>query len=301
MHRPFGPRIAALAAAAGLAAPGLALALDNDPALRGFGTYIPAEKRVEVDQAAFRGYVRELGMAMAPKLMAPAETLGLNGFAVSLAEYSATNIDESKDYWKRGTEQTLAETLAAEQSADQAIAPSPPGVLHTLDFRARKGLPYSLEMGASVTYLLQSELLAFGGELKWALNESVDAFPVDVAAGFSVNRCFGSTELDLTTMGLNLVLGHKFGVGGVVNLAPYMAYNPTWIFARSGVLDTTPGIDEEFDAKDAGSTFVLGKEDVTLHRFAFGARINAAALSVTPEIVLTQGLQSYNVAVGLEF
>lgn len=304
MHASSGLRTAAFVLATGVAsvvAPSAALALDNDPALRGFGTYNAAEKRVEIDRSAYHTFVRELGMAMSPHLLAPAETLGLNGFAVNLAEYSATNIDESSRAWKRGTEQTLAETIANEQAPTQNSGAQPPGYLHTLDFRVRKGLPYSFELGTSITYLLQSELLAFGGELKWALNEAVDVVPVDFAFSVAVNRCFGSTDLDLTTLGLNFVLGHKFGIGGVVNLAPYMAYNPTFVFARSGVLDVTPGIDEEVNANDAGSTFVLPKEDVTLQRFVFGARLTASVLSITPEIALTKGLQSYNVALGLDF
>jgi hypothetical protein len=176
-------------------------------------------------------------------------------------------------------------------------------VLHTVDFRVRKGLPYSFEIGTSLTYLVDSEFFAFGGELKWALNEAVDAFPIDVAVQTGVNRCFGSTELDLTTVGLNVILSRGFGAGGVANIAPYMAYNPVFVFARSGVLDATPGIDEAVDARDAGSAFVLGKEDATLHRAVFGARFVASVLSITPEVALAlgEGLQNYNIQLGLDF
>lgn len=283
-----------------LLAPGAALALDNDPALRGFAD-CDGNGVCKGNQSLFRNYVREMGMAMAPKLLAPAETLGINGFALSLGEYSVTNIREDKEYWARGTEQTLAETTAHEQAPDINGEAAPPGVLHTVDFRVRKGLPYSFELGGSFTYLLDSEFFAFGGELKWALNEAVDQLPIDFAVQAAVNRCFGSTELDLTTVGMNLILSRGFGAGGVVNIAPYMAYNPVFVFARSGVLDATPGFDEAKNAQDVGSAFVLEKEDVTLHRFVLGARFVTAALSITPEIVLTQGLQNYNVQLGLDF
>lgn len=297
MSRP----VAAALAAGCLFVPAAARALDNDPALRGFGTYDAQNHTVETDQAGFRRYVRELGMAMAPKLLAPAETLGLNGFAFSLGQYSATNIDESSEHWKKGTEQTLAETTAHESAPELNGEAQAPGMLHTLDFRVRKGLPYSLEIGSAITWLVNSELFAWGAELKWALNESVEAFPIDVAVQAAVNRCFGSTELDLTTVGLNFILGKGFGAGGVVHLAPYMAYNPVFVFAESNVLDTTPGTNEELDARDRGSSFVLASEDVTLHRFALGTRFAASVLSITPEVVLTKGIQSYNVQLGLEF
>jgi hypothetical protein len=224
-----------------LLAPTAAFALDNDPALRGFAD-CDGNGVCKGNQSLFRNYVREMGMAMAPKLLAPAETLGINGFALSLGEYSVTNIREDKEYWSRGTEQTLAETTAHEQSPDLNGEAAPPGVLHTVDFRVRKGLPYSLEIGGSFTYLLDSEFFAFGGELKWALNEAVEQLPIDFAVQAAVNRCFGSTELDLTTVGMNLILSRGFGAGGVVNIAPYMAYNPVFVFARSGVLDATPGL-----------------------------------------------------------
>jgi hypothetical protein len=287
---------------AGLLAPASALALDNDPALRGFST-CNGDGICRGRQDLFRAYAKEMGMAMAPKLLAPAETLGLNGFSLSLGQYSVTNIHEDEEHWQRGTEQTLAETIAHEQEPTTFGEAAAPGVLHTIDFRARKGLPYSFEVGTSLTYLVNSEFFAFGGELKWALNEAVDAFPIDIAVQTGVNRCFGSTELDLTTVGMNVILSRGFGAGGVVNIAPYMAYNPVFVFARSGVLDATPGIDEAVDARDAGSAFVLEKEDATLHRAVFGARFVASVLSITPEIALAlgEGLQNYNIQLGLDF
>jgi hypothetical protein len=219
--------------------PASALALDNDPALRGFAL-CDGDGICRGRQDLFRAYAKEMGMA--------------------IGQYSVTNIHEDEEHWRRGTEQTLAETIAHEQASDTYGEAAPPGVLHTVDFRVRKGLPYSFEIGTSLTYLVDSEFFAFGGELKWALNEAVDAFPIDVAVQTGVNRCFGSTELDLTTVGLNVILSRGFGAGGVANIAPYMAYNPVFVFARSGVLDATPGIDEAVDARDAGSAFVLGIE-----------------------------------------
>jgi len=293
--------VAAALTLGGLLAPAGASALDNDPALRGFGTYDAAAHAVITDQAGFRGLVRELGMAMAPKLLAPAETLGLNGFAFSLGQYSMTNIDESADYWKKGTEQTLAETTAYQAAPQLNGEAQPPSMLHTLDFRLRKGLPYSLEVGSSLTWLVNSELFAWGAELKWALNESVEAFPIDFAVQAAVNRCFGSTELDLTTVGLNFILGKGFGAGGVIHLAPYMAYNPVFLSAESSVLDATPGTSEELDARDRGSSFVLASEDLVMHRFVLGTRFAASVVSITPEVVLAKGIQSYNFQLGLEF
>ncbi len=281
-----------------------ALALDNDPHLDrlcvrepvdvdGDGaTDRPCGNAPAPDQQAFSDVVREYGMAFAPRLLAPAETLGVNGFNFGF-HVGLTNINDAEEYWARTIE-------------DEA----PPPVLTTLHLDARKGLPYSLEVGASMSWLAQSELFGLGGSIKWAPNEGVDAFPVDFAARFTAVRVVGSSQLDLTTLGLDLVLSRGFGVGGVANIAPYMAYSPAFIFARSGVLDSTPGCgpSSEPDADgicrqggDPERSFVFEKEELVLHRFVVGTRLVIGAVNFTPEIALTKGLQSYNFNLGLDF
>lgn len=261
-----------------LAAPGGAYALDNDPTI----TRLLVDDQGAIDpdlgQSRFGKLARELGMAMAPKLMAPAETLGLDGFQVGF-ELSTTNISEDKDFWQQGIE-------------DQ----SPPGALVTSQFHVRKGLPFSFEIGGVATYLVESELWAFGGEVKWSPNEAVEAFPVDIAFRGAVNRVMGSPEMDMTVAAFDVILSRGFGVAGVANVAPYMAYEPVFVYARSKVLDTTPA-----DPTDSDSSYVLEEEDPLLHRFVLGSRFVFSVISLTPEVVLTRGLQTYNVNLGLDF
>ncbi|MFZ4734662.1 MAG: hypothetical protein ACOYM9_01890 [Bradymonadia bacterium] len=296
---------ARLALSLTLLAPAGALALDNDPALRGFGRFTRgvggSPGTLVVDQAGFDSYVRELGMAMAPTLLGPAETLGLNGFMFSIVEYSATNVDEGADYWTRATEGTLQASEAFEADPEGAAEPEPPSFLHTFHVRMRKGLPYSFEVGASVSYLLDSELWAFGGELKWSPNESVPELPVDFGLRVAANRTLGSVDLDLTTLTTDLVLSRGAGLGGVVNLTPYMAYSPLFIYARSNVVDATPGFDESTDVNDVNSAFVLDRADPVVHRFVLGARLVGSVVSFTPEVALAKGVQTYNLSFGLEF
>lgn len=259
------------------ASPAAASALDNDPVLSRYFT-LDANGKPIPDEASFGELARELGMAMAPKLLAPAETMGLNGFQVGL-ELSTTNIDEAAGYWQRGIEDE-----------------SPPGALLTSQFHLRKGLPFSFEVGGAVTYLVNSELWAVGGEVKWAPNEAIEAFPVDVAVHAALNRVLGSTELDMTVLGFDFVLSRGFGAAGVANVAPYMAYNPVFVFARSRVLDVTPA-----NPDDPEQSIVLAEQNPVLHRFVIGTRFVFSVVSFTPEIVLTKGLQTYNFNLGANF
>ncbi|MCA9541518.1 MAG: hypothetical protein KC620_21620 [Myxococcales bacterium] len=289
---------ATLVAVVGSATP--ALALDNDPDLHrlcvGFNPeFDPRSERAcgnapKPDQSAFRDLSREYGMALAPSLLSPAETLGINGFQFN-AQISITTINADKAYWSRGVE---------DQDAPAAL------VATRLD--ARKGLPYSFEIGMSGTYLMESELWMLGGMVKFSPNEAVDALPVDLAVRGTFGRLVGSPQLELTTAGLDLVVSRGFGVGGVVNIAPYMAYSPVFLFARSGVIDVTPAVNdgaprpsEVSQASIENSFIVFDEEQQTIHRFVIGARFVLGAFNFTPEVALTQGLQSYNINIGLDF
>lgn len=275
---------AAAALVAGLGFSADAWALDNDPALHRLcvinepGSDAPCGKTPLPDQKAFEDLSKEYGLLFAPALLAPAETMGVNGFQLNFqVGVNAVNADE--DYWQRGVDDE-----------------DPDGVLTTLRFDVRKGLPYSFEIGVNGTYLLESELWSFGGALKWALNEAVDAFPVDIAVRGSVARMVGSPQLDLTTAGFDLIIGKSFGAGGVANIAPYIAYSPAWVIARSGVIDATPG-----DADDPEASFVFGSKTQVIHRFVFGTRFVLGAFNFTPEAAVAQGLFTFNANVGVDF
>ncbi len=261
-----------------------AFALDNDPVLgrlctgSGSTDAVPCGDAPVPDQSAFRSLVREYGMAFAPRLLGPAETAGVNGFQFDFA-YSITNINQDEDYWQKAVKDE-----------------SPEPLLHTLHLGLTKGLPYSVDIGATATWLVDSELFAFGGMVKVSPNEAIDAFPVDLAVRAALNRMVGSSDLDLTTVGLDFIISRSFGAGGVANVAPYMAYEPVWAFGRSGVLDSTPG-----RADDPARSFVFAEETEVLHRFVLGSRFVLGAANFTPEIVLTKGLQSYTFKLGLDF
>jgi len=272
-------------------APSSALALDWDPALGRLclpydaASASPCGDTPRADQRAFAGLLEDYGMALAPRLMAPAETLGINGFAFGF-QLGLTNVDDDQAHWQTATRK------------NQGTSPSgdTPGTLQTLLLDVRKGLPFSAELGANLGWLVNSELFAFSGSLKWALNEAVAQFPVDGAVRASVGRVVGSTELHMTFFGLDVIASHGFGVANSLNIAPYMAYSPLFVFGSSGVIDSSPGT----SVTPAG-TFVMADEDVVIHRFVIGSRFIFGALNFTPEVAIAQGIQSFNFNTGLEF
>jgi hypothetical protein len=264
---------------------GAAWALDNDPQLNLLCTIqdssneaTPCGATPTGDSALFKGLSRDYGLVLAPTLLAPAETMGINGFQFDF-QVNVTQIDNTQLYWPLGIEDGQA-----------------PPALVTTRLGVRKGLPYSLEVGMNATYLMESELWGLGGMVKWAINESVDDFPVDVAVRGSINRVVGSTQLDLTVAGMDVVVGHDFGLGGVLNLSPYFAYSPVWIVTRSGVIDATPG-----KIDDPESSFVFGEERQQVNRYALGFRFILGTFNFTIESVLAGDLVSYNSNIGVSF
>ncbi len=264
---------------------GAAWALDNDPQLNLLCTIqdssneaTPCGSTPTGDLALFKGLSRDYGLVLAPTLLAPAETMGINGFQFDF-QVNVTQIDNTQIYWPLGIEDGQA-----------------PPALVTTRLGVRKGLPYSLEVGMNATYLMESELWGLGGMVKWAINESVNDFPIDVAVRGSINRVVGSTQLDLTVVGMDVVVGHDFGLGGVLNLSPYFAYSPVWIITRSGVIDATPGKND-----DPESSFVFGEERQLVNRYALGFRFILGTFNFTIESVLAGDLVSYNSNIGVSF
>ena len=207
--------------------------LGNDP----YNTLFGANRDSPLaNQNFFRSLAAELGLAFAPKFLAPAETLGHNGFDIGI-EWSLTGINNSEPYWNGpcDTGSTCAVSSYIEDDRQ------PKSVLTTGQVHIRKGLPFSFELGGTASYLLYTEMAAVGIELKWALNEGFYYIP-DIAIRGSGTRVFGSKGIDLTLGGFDISISKAFGLGDTVSLTPYAGYNFLYIRAASYVLDATPGV-----------------------------------------------------------
>ena len=259
-------------------------AFDHDPALQrlcdrsGNVPESPCGLNPQPDNAAFSGITREYALALAPTLLAPAETMGINGFQFDL-QFSVTSINAAKDYWQLGIEDE-----------------TPPDVFVVSRIGVRKGLPGSFEIGMSTSYLIESELWMVGTMLKWGLHEGMASVPVDLAVRATYSKMVGSPQLDISMVGMDVVLSKSFGVAGVVNISPYVAYSPVWSTAGSQVLDATPG------AIDSPTgDFVFAEETQLVNRFTVGSRFIMGLLNLTGEAAITPEQQTYSANVGIDF
>ena len=272
--------------------------------------------RVIPDTASFGSFARELGIALAPRMLEPAESPGQAGFSFGVAT-SVTDIKNEEEYW------------ATAVPIDGQV---PPDVLTTLHMHLRKGLPFSFEMGGTITYLIGSEMFALGADAKWTLNEGFVFLP-DIAARASVTRLVGSRDLDLITGGGDVTISHPFVIGGMVVLTPYAGWNRLIVNASSHVLDATPGLDgfppphcntrpgdasrgadpssnyteecvravESVETTDLKANFVLAQQRKDLNRFFGGMRFKFTVVTLTAEASFGDGVNSYTGKLELDF
>ncbi|MFT4705104.1 MAG: hypothetical protein ACI81R_002812 [Bradymonadia bacterium] len=275
-----------------LIVPAFAEAGGNDITLQRFGSCSTTDSgacpEVEIDERGFRRLGRDLGLVLSPKLRATAETLGPAGFSFQI-DQSFSTVNANEDYWERAN-----------------IDEDPQGTLLTTQLHLRKGLPMSLEIGTMVTFLWQSDLIAIGGEFKWALHEDT-LWPVPdfMIRGFG-NTVVGHPQLLLSTVGFDAVLGVPIGVGNVVNITPYAGYTFTVIFAGSQIIDSTPGdLLPPVVSNDPGSAsqpeFSFEVEGDVQHQGLLGLRVQAGIINTHFEVNVAGDVQTYGLTLGADF
>lgn len=177
------------------------------------------------DQAAFRELASEYGYAIAPPLLAPAETLGYAGFYLALEGFLTVinSSDDSNNVWVRGTE-------------DQ----NPDDVLFVSSIHARKGLPFSFELGTSLSYVASTEQVLLGADVRWTLlegyREGWQGYFPDIAFRASVNRLMGEDELDMTVIGSDVSLSRPWAISGMMTITPYVGYQWLRIIADNSLV-----------------------------------------------------------------
>ncbi len=169
--------------------------------------------------ANFRVFTRELGAALTSVNLMPPSTLGYNGFTIN-SELSILNLHANQFIFP--TEGALSGPL---------LVPS----LHV-----RKGLPYSFELGARAGWIQKSNLAVATIELKWAINEGFANFP-DVGLRGHLTRLFNARDFNLYATGLDVGIGKRFAIAGMMTLTPYVGWDLVWVGAFSNTVDFDPG------------------------------------------------------------
>ena len=229
-------------------------------------------------QQHFEDLMTELGQITAPVFLAPAETLGLNGFTFGV-EGTVAPLSSNEDFWDIPTEG------------------SPGSAVFMPRLHLRKGLPLSFELGTQLSYLPESELFTVGAEVKWALNEGFYWIP-DLAVRMAVNHTVGAKEFELTTGGWDVSVSKAFGIGGMLSLTPYAGYNMMFIHASSHVVVVIQDADT-FRNEVFGE---MNWQDNMYHRLFAGLRLQTFIFQVVAEGVFTvDGVSLFNFKLGFDY
>jgi hypothetical protein len=153
----------------------------------------------------YRQMARELGLLVANKPVAPAETLGVNGFAVT--------VSTAFGFTRNGT---LDGTNPS--GWDLADPDEAPPIFHYVpQVQVRKGLPLSLEVGANAGWIGQSETGVLGGFARWAPLEGYRQAP-DIALQVGWAGYIGNDELELGVADLGATIGYSLPFGTIAGI-----------------------------------------------------------------------------------
>jgi len=221
----------------------------------------------------YRALTAELALSMMPKPMQPAETLGMSGFEFAIASTS-TNISQKAAYWQGQAGQTVMEKGKV------------PSSLWTPTLHVRKGLPFSGEVGAALTYMAFSDMFMLSGEAKIALHEAHHRWVPAVAVRFSGGKLIGASDLDISTAEWGLITSLPVGLGGMALLTPFVGMGQLYSEVNSDVIDETPEISTDQRGGTTGSLYSFPTLKFTKNFFTrifLGFRINIATVEVMYE------------------
>lgn len=158
-----------------------------------------------ISQKNFKELSREAGAAISYKNTAPAEPLGITGFDAGV-EISAIDISNSS-YW------------------NAAFDNDAPSYLVIPKVRARKGLPFGIDVGAMYSYVPDTNIKLWGVEVSKAILEGTAATPA-LGVRATYTRLSGVDDLDLQTAGIDASISKGF-----VILTPYVGVGGVWVNA----------------------------------------------------------------------
>ena len=235
------------------------------------------------DNVAFRNMVSELGFAIAPNAFHPARTTGLGGVALTLeASFTKINSDAlsratdgtTTNYWQKGTEGTR--NVNTKSSANLNL--SPDSLIQIYSLKARKGLPYGLELTGSLGYVSNTTLWVGGADLRWSLLEGFRTGALGIVPDFSigggVRTLTGTSKFNLTTVGIDAQVSKPITLADSAVITPYLGYQRLIILGDSLIVDGTPNVDALQQCGYAGPDAQTGSPTCR-HKLSNGADANA--------------------------
>ena len=213
-----------------------------------------------ITQNDFKSLTKEAGAALGYRNLAPAEPLGITGFDIGV-EVSAMSIDENSTYWKA------------------AFGNDAPAYLAVPKIRARKGLPFGIDIGAIYSYVPDSNVKLYGFELSKAILDGGIALPA-VGVRATYTKMTGVEDLGLQTYGVDASISKGF-----LFITPYAGAGMLWI---------------KSEAKGYLKSISLSDVSTTVPRYFGGVKITPLPLfSLTAEAEYAeQPVYSLKVAIG---
>jgi hypothetical protein len=83
-------------------------------------------------------------------------------------------------------------------------------------------------------------MFMLGVEYKLALHESFFRWVPSLAGRLAFSRLFGSSDLDIIAGEADLLASLPFGIGGMMQITPYIGYGQLFAHINSQVIDSTP-------------------------------------------------------------
>jgi len=209
------------------------------------------DKVRDLSQAEFGKLAKDLTAAGSYKSVSPAEPLGVVGFDIGV-EATATKMDNS-DIWRKA-------------GGDSSTVYMPRIHVH-------KGLPFGIDVGASLTQVPGSDIKLIGAELKYAIVSGNVALPA-IAIRAAATRLSGVDQLDMDTRSLELTVSKGF-----LNVTPYAGVGRVWG-------DLSPNVAN------------LRQEKPTANKVYAGLNFNLGIANLAAEIDRTGGNQTASVKLG---
>jgi hypothetical protein len=212
-----------------------------------------------VSQSDFKDFSKDLVAAFSYKAGSPAESLGLVGFDVGLAT-SSTKLEHT-DIW------------------DQVLSGSKINNLVIPKVYLQKGLPLDIDVGVYYFAIPDSNLDAWGAEVKYSVIGGNVALPA-VAVRGATTRLSAADQLEVTTTSLDVSISKS-----ILMVTPYAGIGRVWA-------DSTP------KGTAAG---VLKAESLSATKSFIGVSLTPGIFDLSLEGDSVGGVKSYNLKLGLAF
>lgn len=213
-----------------------------------------------LDQAQFEGLSQDLTAAFSYKAGAPAEALGVIGFDVGVA-VTSTDLEY-------GSAWTAA--MSSNDTIDTLVVPK---------LYVQKGLPFDIDVGAFYFTVPDSNIEAWGAELKYAIVSGNVALPaVALRGGFTALTADDQLEVDTRSIDVSISKS-------ILILTPYAGIGRVWA-------DSTP---------TTSSPNNLKAVDIAETRTFIGFSLQPGFIKLAFERDSVGGIASYNLKLGLAF